>query len=232
MLALSTIQPLVLANCDQIAGQSDVHDDACFMKTAHLSGNKRRASAALDLSSPSPDAHVVSGISEPSSKRQRTRSVSFVVDEANKIKHSLKTFEKDYCESDNENIWWSESDLTQIMMREGRLMRSINKNKSSSLRNSLNATYKTCADVPLATGIPVADDNERTTRGLERYIAPIMSAHSKMSILSVLKTQKELAHLDISIRQEVLRARYQHLSKISTNFAIVLAECDARIAST
>ena len=231
------------------------HDEACFDTRASVSSLKKRRASVVSPCPTSPKHSLVSEskMRRPSSptmppakrrKRFPRGRISFALDNTNRVKASLKTFEKEYDEEDVDAIWWSEDDLKQIMKREGRLVLSINNKLNgcdssattdsvpASIKKSINDTFKQCVNKPMVTEMPVAhvyDEESTTTRGLERYIAPIMGAHSKMSIKSLLQTQEELAHCDPATREEALQARYQHLSKVSANFAIVLAEWDAQM---
>lgn len=184
----------------------------------------------------------------PQTKRRRLpRRVSFDVDKNDKPKTTCFNI-KQHSEDVNHDIWWSKSDLKRIMKREGRLVINLKINTegtdtiAASLKKSINEAFKKCLKAPLQQSpaailefIQDEDDTPSstttTTRGLERYIAPIMSAHREMVVKSLLTTQQQLSHYDPNIRMDILSTRYQHMSKIATNFAIVMGNCDAAQAA-
>jgi hypothetical protein len=225
--------------------QESVDDVACTVK---LSPPKRKMCDCPE--SPTPSLEPES--SRPSSSNKRRR-VSFDVDEDNKPKTRLNTFDR--YEGDVANdVWWSQRDLKRILKREGRLVLNLkidaSKNGDGScmanaLKQSINETFKKCADAPLPVdqNTPsifefIHDDDEdgenvpstTTTRGLERYIAPIMGAHREMVVKSLLITQGQLSNADPNHKMKVLGSRYQHLSKIAANFAVVMGQCDEQLA--
>lgn len=127
---------------------------------------------------------------------------------------------------------------------------------ANALKQSINETFKKCVDKPLtlthdeespaifeiikdedAAHQPDASVEKETcttttTRGLERYIAPIMGAHREMVVKSLLITQGQLTNSDPKLREEILGSRYEHLSKIAANFAVVMGQCDAKLATS
>lgn len=242
---MPAIQPTI-NECERL-GQPAYLDETRFSMDSPTTMCGKRTFMIPNCRPASPEPSLVSERIMPSAKRRRRsdppKRISFALNKANQIKTSLNTFEKDYSDEDASDIWWSEGDLREIMKREGQLVVNIKKEMTSpsstpsqtpgSIKKSINDTFKNCVDIPFATEMPVAEVEEgtTTTRGLERYIAPIMGVHSKMSIKNLLHTQQELANCDPCIRQDVLRARYEHFSKVSANFAVVLAECDAHIAA-
>lgn len=125
---------------------------------------------------------------------------------------------------------------------------------ANALKQSINETFKKCVDKPLVLthdedsptifeiikdedaahnpGALVKHETTTTTRGLERYIAPIMGAHREMVVKSLLITQGQLSNSDPNLREEILGSRYEHLSKIAANFAVVMGQCDAKLATS
>jgi hypothetical protein len=158
-----------------------------------------------------------------------------------------------------DEIWWSKSDLKNIMRREGRLVLDLKLSPvnsaacvASSLKRSINEAFKKCVNEPSAVSqdCPIFEfikddfvgethrraachskDSLTTTRGLERYVAPILGAHRQMVVKSLLVSQRQLEGIDPSLRTQVLGARYEHMCKVAANFAVVMARCDAELAS-
>jgi hypothetical protein len=248
---------LVTEQC--VHHQHPAEDDACFDKESSSTMSNKRKSHLLEEedecpTSPTPPSLISEASCDfPSNKRRKQashgRRVSF-----QQVDSCWKTFEKEYTEDTAGEIWWSESDLKKIKKREGKLVLNLkdcstrapssSSSPSSSntnaldLKQSIAEAFKRCVDQPLAVEScpPVVEvveggDQATTTRGLERYISPLMGAHKEMVIKSLLCAQKQLSDVDPSLRSQVLCARYHHLSKISTNFAIALAEKDAQIAA-
>ncbi|CAB9508932.1 expressed unknown protein [Seminavis robusta] len=189
------------------------------------------------------------------------RRVSFELGPStDKLSTRLSVYDK-YDEELAGDIWWSKGDLRDIMKREGRLVLELKINPvgsatcvASSLKRSINDVFKKCVDAPSAVhqdcpifefindkslgkksqapGTTPSNPGLTTTRGLERYVAPILGAHREMVVKSLLTTQQQLADHDPNLRTQVLGARYQHMSKVATNFAIVMARCDAKLAAS
>lgn len=138
---------------------------------------------------------------------------------------------------------------------------STNKNirpLSCTLKKTINETFKNCVDAPVAlkqdapivltlkdpsfepsssssttisSSLPAKEEALTTTRGLERYVAPIMSAHRQMVVQSLLTTQRQLIYHDVDSRTTILGERYEHMSKVAAHFAIVMGRCDAATAA-
>ena len=197
-------------------------------------------------------------------KRQKLSSKRVTFDD-NEDDPKSKTSYIDVCDKygrDARNdMWWSGYDLNQIMKREGKFVLDLKISTasnedviplSSSLKHTINDTFKKCVDTPVALGkdtksslvlswkesSPTAEDRlspehetHATTRGLERYVAPILSAHRQMVVQSLLTSQANLSEQDPDTREKVLSERYAHMSKVATNFAIVMGQFDEQLAA-
>jgi hypothetical protein len=223
-------------------------------KFCHL--EERPDSPAPSLGSEAPDSSTLPLTKRP--KLPMQRRVSFDVDKNDNLNTRFNTFDR-YDRAVASDIWWSRGDLKKILKREGRLVLNLKIDASkkgdascmaNALKQSINETFKKCVDAPLALTHDedspaifefIQDEgthpnelvNETTTtRGLERYIAPIMGAHREMVVKSLLITQGQLSNSDPNLRMEVLGSRYEHLSKIAANFAVVMGQCDAKLATS
>ena len=197
-------------------------------------------------------------------KRQKLSSKRVTFDD-NEDDPNSKTSYIDVCDKygrdARSDMWWSGYDLKQIMKREGKFVLDLKistaSNKdviplSSSLKHTINDTFKKCVDAPVVLGkdtksslvlswkesAPTPEDRlsskhetHATTRGLERYVAPILSAHRQMVVQSLLTSQANLSEQDPDTREKVLSERYEHMSKVATNFAIVMGRFDEQLAA-
>lgn len=198
----------------------------------------------------------------PKRRKHPSKRVTFDVNEADP---NSKTLFIDVCDQygkeTRSDMWWSGYDLKQIMKREGKFVLDLKistaSNKdviplSSSLKHTINDTFKKCVDapaildkdtksslvltwkesLPTADGIPSTEqETHATTRGLERYVAPILSAHRQMVVQSLLSSQASLSKHDPDTREKVLSDRYEHMSKVANNFAIVMGQIDEQVAA-
>ena len=233
---------------NQVLDISDIINDGASKEGSSSKTCKRQL---CDSPTPSLQSESSTISTQPRHKRPKfQRRVSFDVDQNDNLNTRLSTFDK-YEGDVADNIWWSKCDLKKIMKREGRLVLNLKIDASrngeasciaNSLKQSINETFKKCVEKPMAVNqdtpaiFEFIKDEEpsvattTTTRGLERYIAPIMGAHREMVVKSLLNTQGQLSDSDPSYRMQVLGSRYEHLSKIATNFAIVMGQCDAKLA--
>ena len=226
---------------------------------------KRDLPASTEEDCPaSPVPSIVSESSlEEGAPRKRgkfaTKRVSFDLsdqddgDDDSNATDNFDVFDK-YGSEARSDMWWSAYDLRKIMKREGKFVLDLKINTSpdrlplaSSLKQSINETFKKCVDAPIAlekdTSLSLSwnesspkeetsPETLNTTRGLERYVAPIMSAHRQMVVQSLLNTQAKLSHYDPETRTRILGERYAHMSQVATNFAIVMGRCDVQLAAT
>lgn len=223
-------------------------DEACIVKSLT---QKRKMCECPESPTPSLESEASQ---TPHNKRQKKplrRKVSFDVDKDDNLRTILSTFDK-YEGDVASDVWWSPRDLKKILKREGRIVLNLkidaSKNGDSScmanaLKQSINETFKKCVDAPLTIDkdnapsifefIPDEDIHTATTttRGLERYLAPIMGAHREMVVKTLLIAQGQLSTADPNYKMEVLGARYEHLSKIAANFAVVMGQCDEQLAT-
>jgi hypothetical protein len=254
-------------------------DEACFEKDASIDLNKRTFDQSTRddecPASPVPSLYSESSTSSddcqdvPSAPRKRrkdgsARRVCFDLHPSTKNLHASLNLYDIHDDVTVDEIWWSKSDLKNIMKREGRLVLGLKFSPvnssaciASSLKRSINEAFKKCVNEPSAVSqdcpifefmndASLGEKNRRTavatnachghdilttTRGLERYVAPILGAHREMVVKSLLDTQRQLEGYDPNLRTQVLGARYEHMCKVAANFAIVMARCDAELAS-
>ena len=205
--------------------------------------------------------HFESPLPNSKRRKFTNKNVTFSFSENDpKIKASASDVSNKYGRDTRSDMWWSAHDLKEIMKREGKFVLDLKistaSNKdviplSSSLKHTINDTFKKCVDAPAVLSeetksslvlsweesAPTTEDNKTndtnsTTRGLERYVAPILSAHRQMVVQSLLASQTNLSKYHPITREKILSERYAHMSKVANNFAIVMGQIDEQIAAT
>jgi len=208
--------------------------------------------------SPTPSIISESSAEGPSAKKRLKHTKKKVTFDLTNIEDVTKAC-KDHYKLNNGNdartaMWWSEMEMMGIMKREGTFVLNLKISKagglrplSCSLKQTINETFKKCVDSPVAlntgvslvvslndsAGVEKKESNKSLvdTRGLERYVAPIMSAHRQMVVKSLLNTQSKLANQDRNYRAKVIGERYEHMSRVAANFALVMGKLDAEVAA-
>lgn len=157
------------------------------------------------------------------------RSVRFEVDANNQLSTHVREIGCDFSDEELSNLWYSETELADILNREQNVFEVFSNCCESYIDNVLNVWNGDMSQEEEAQEI--AKIVKAPARGMEIDVVTTVGASNReKAIKCVLDTQRKMVGQDIEVKMNTMRRRYKVLSRTACKFAKSMADGDALIA--
>ena len=193
--------------------------------------SKRRLETTPD--SPQSNTRTRKARRAPTDKRR----VTFEVDDKNRVKTHVRRIRKCYDittkkgEQEAKRLWWSKTELDEIMEREQNVFEVFSKCCTSYVDTVLKL-WEDSESKERPTITEVEKIANAPARGMENdLVVNFVPGSRQKAIESVMKTQRSMAKANLDVRTSTMRRRYRHLSRAASEFAKNIADGDAQVAA-